>query len=77
MDERNRYVAIEYWFDDSVDDQYEALTDLETHLRRNGYDYYLSVIPGFEQMSVLLINEEQTGYIDTILEDRNINYDYI
>ena len=76
-DERSRFVAIEYWFADDVDDRYEVLNELEEHLRMNGYDYYLSVMPGYEGISVLLINEEQTGYIDTILKDRNINYRYL
>lgn len=77
MDERRKYVAIEYGFNEDVDDVYKELTELEDHLRMNGYDFYLSVMPGYEQISVLLINEEQTGYIDTVLEDRNINYRYI
>ena len=76
MDERYRYVAIEYWFNDDVEDTYEAEKELEDHLQMNGYDYYLSVVPGFEEINILLINEEQTGWIDTILEDRNINYKY-
>lgn len=77
MDERRKYVAIEYGFNEDVDDVYEALTELEDHLKMNGYDFYMSVMPGYEQISVLLINEEQAGYIDTVLEDRNINYRYI
>lgn len=72
----NKYVAIEYWFNEDVEDEYEALKELEDHLQMNGYDYFLSVMPGAEQLSVLLINEEQTGWIDTVLEDRNINYEY-
>ena len=74
--ERIKYVAIDFNFNEDVDDEYEALTELENHLRANGYDYFLSCVPGFEQIEVLLINEEQTGYIDTILEDRNIIYEY-
>ncbi len=74
--ERIKYVAIDIHFNEDVDDEYEALAELENHLRANGYDYFLSCVPGFEQIGVLLINEEQTGYIDTILEDRNIIYDY-
>ncbi len=77
MDERTRYVAVEYWFDEDVDDVYEALMELEDHLRMNGYDFYMSAMPGYEQISVLLINEEEIGYIDTIMKDRNINYRYI
>ena len=76
MDERTRYVAIEIWFTDDTEDEYKALNELEDHLEMNGYDYYMSSMPGFREILVLLINEEQTGYIDTVLEDRNIKYEY-
>lgn len=80
MDERNRYVAIELTFDDEGDPDYnwyDVLTELEEHLLNNGYDYFTSSMPQYEQIFVLLINEEQTGYIDTVLEDRGIKYSYM
>ena len=77
MMERRRYNAIEYWFTDDVDDQYEALRELEDHLQMNGYDYYLSAEPQFEQITVLLINEDQAGWIDEVLEDRGIKFRYV
>lgn len=76
MDDRTKYVAIEIWFTEDTEDEYEALKELEDHLQMNGYDYYMSNMPGFQEILVLLINEEQTGYIDTVLEDRNIKYEY-
>lgn len=72
----NKYVAIEYWFNEDVEDEYEALKELEDHLQMNGYDYLLSGMPGFEQLPVLLIHEDQIGWIEIVLEDRNINYEY-
>lgn len=54
----------------------EEIDELYNHLYMNGYHFYLSTEPGFEQIMVLLISEDETGYIDTILKDRNISYEY-
>lgn len=77
MDERNVYYAIELTIPDDVDDQGEIITELYDYLNNNGYHFFLTSEPGFEQILVLLIWEEETGYIDTILEDRGIEYEYV
>lgn len=75
MDERRRYVVIEVSFEDK-EDRYETIRELEDHLQMNGYDYFLTCDPLFREIMVLLINDEQTGYIDTVLEDREIKFEY-
>lgn len=75
--ERNIYYAMELTLPEDIDDENEVVTELYDHLRDNGYHFFLTSEPGFEQILVLLIWEEETGYIDTILEDRGIKYEYI
>ena len=72
----NKYVALDVWFNEDVEDEYEALKEFEDHLQMNGYDFFLSAMPGAELQLVLLIHEEQIEWIYTVLEDRNINYEY-
>jgi len=74
MDDRIRYVAMEIYFPE--DSGAEEVEELYNHLYMNGYNFYLATEPGFEQIMVLLISEDETGYIDTILKDRNISYEY-
>lgn len=77
MDERNVYYAMELTLSDDIDDENEVITELYDYLVDNGYHFFLTSEPGFEQILVLLIWEEETGYIDTILEDRGIEYEYV
>lgn len=77
MDERNVYYAMELTLSDDIDDKNEVVTELYDYLVDNGYHFFLTSEPGFEQILVLLIWEEETGYIDTILEDRGIEYEYV
>ena len=76
MNERKKYCCIELNFVEP-DDTIEAIEELETHLMNNGYDFFTSSNPYFKQDFILVINEEQIGYIDTILNDRNIGYAYL
>lgn len=76
MDDRTRYVAIEINVPEDVDDQYEVFDELSVHLHRNGYRFYMTAELGVDQ-TVLLIDENMIGYIDTILEDRDIEYRYL
>lgn len=73
-DDRIRYVAIELSV--NSDSAYEVLEELEEHLKNCGYNHFFSHDPFLTEIYVLLIDEEQTGYIDTILEDRNVDYKY-
>ena len=66
MDDRTRYVAIEIIHTD------DAIEMLLAHLAMNRYDFYF--VNAYHY--TLLVNEDETGYIDTILEDRNIEYKY-
>ena len=78
MDNRKKYYAIEIWVNyDEVDDVNEVYDELEEHLQRNGYDYLMANDPVYEQILYLLVEEELLGWIDTILEDRNIEYRYV
>lgn len=77
MDERNVYYAMRLTLNDESDDINEVVTELYDHLKDNGYHFFLANEPGFEQILVLLIWEEETGYIDTILKDRGINFEYV
>ena len=79
--ELREYYAIELSFEELEKDEdydyYETLKELEDHLDMNGYDYFLTTMPTLREIMVLLINKEQAGWIDEILEDRNIGYRYI
>ena len=78
MDNRKKYYAIEIWVNyDEVDDVNEVYDELEEHLQKNGYDYLMANDPVYEQILYLLVEEELLGWIDTILEDRNIEYRYV
>ena len=74
MDDTRTYKAIEISFSDN---DYDKVSELEDHLQMNGYDYYLSNNPIYPEQMVLLINEDQAGWIDTILDDRDIEFSYI
>ena len=76
MEERRQYVAIQLNFPEETDDEAEVVDELYNHLLNNGYHFYLTNEPGYEQIAVLLIDTEETGYIDSILEDRGIGYEY-
>ena len=67
MDERTRYVAIQITYLGTTEEE------LCEHLNNNGYDHYYFSHPYY----LLFIDEDQIGYIDTILEDRNIQYEYV
>ena len=76
MDERTAYYAIELNISED-EDEYKVLNELEQHLLANGYHFYFSHDPYLNEVVTLLISEDETGYIDTILQDRNIEYKYI
>lgn len=79
MDERLEYYVIDIWFPKVTDndDYFKQALELCKHLRNNGYDFYYTCHPGNSCTDVIIINKEQTGYIDTILQDRNIKYEYV
>ncbi len=81
MEEYRKYCAMELDFgelqEDDDFDWLETINELEEHLQMNGYDYYIAPQPGAEQILVLLINEEQVGWIDEVLKDRGIGFDYV
>ncbi len=77
MNERSLYNAIQLSIPEEAGEENEVISELYTHLCNNGYHFYLTNEPGLEQIYVLLIREGETGYIDTILQDRGIEYEYV
>lgn len=75
-DKRPTYYAINLTQDCEFEDWLNKLIDLSRHLKANGYDFYLTCESYNVHKDVLLINTEQTGYIDTILMDRGFEYKY-
>ena len=45
------------------------LEELESHLSMNGYDFGID-----KSRNLLFVYIEEVDYIETILDDRNINY---
>ena len=71
--ERTSYYAMELKFPSNDDD---LITELYDHLNGNGYHFFLTTLPGEEDKTILLISTDETGYIDTVLDDRGIEYTY-
>lgn len=74
MDKYVKYIAMELSFPEDVDDEFEMIEELINHLDNNGYDFYVTHDNYFNQIVVLIVNEDEFDYVITILEDRNIEY---
>ena len=48
----------------------EQITEFKNHLFMNGYDFSIREEDGIE----ITIHEEETDYVETMMDDRNIDY---
>lgn len=48
----------------------EDVEEIETHLSRNGYDFGID-----KERNILFVNIEEVDYVETMLIDRNIEFD--